>query len=94
MNADNKRAKEIKWFLILPFEGEIRVLENEVSIWTDIQDERVYVSTRVYKSDTVQEVQDRLINEWEIEKARIQKENDEWESPEIIQGRSFDNLTT
>jgi len=93
MTTDNKRAKNVSHFLVLPFEGEIRVVENEVSIWADIQDERVYISTQVFKSDTVQEVQDRLINEWEIEKDRIEKENEEYESPEINNGRAFDNLT-
>lgn len=94
MTPDEKKAKNVSHFLILPFEGEIRVLENEVSIWTDIQDERVYISTRVFKSDTVQDVEMRLIDEWDLAKDRIEKENEEYESPEINNGRAFDNLTT
>lgn len=93
MNPDTKRAKSIRWYLQMPFEGEIRVIENEVSIWTDWQGERIYVTTRVYKSDTLLEVQDRLIADWEEKKEQVEKDNAEWENPLKANGFRGDNLT-
>lgn len=93
MKEDNKTTRRLHYFISLPFPGQVQFIENKIYVWTDIQDDRVYISTQVFKSDTVQEVQDRLINEWEIEKDRIEKENEEYENPIETQGYPGDSLT-
>jgi len=93
MTQDEKRAKNVYLFLSLPFDGDIRVLENRISIWTDIEDERVEIYTHVFKSDTVGDVQARLIDEWDLAKDRIRQENEEWEDPSETQGYPGDSLT-
>lgn len=94
MNKDTERAKDfVKSGFILPFEGRVRCTENEISVWTTIDNEDAYISVRVSESDSRQDVENALIEEWEIKKKEIESQNKAWEHPMHTQGFRGDSLT-
>lgn len=91
---NTERAKDLFKSLNLPFDSTLRLIDNTVYCDIRIEGEHLQLKTEIVDTDTVYKIETRLTFDYESAKEWIEAVNDSYEHPSIVQGRSFDNLTT